>query len=130
MSRLDDLNIRLMVQGAVVSIYVRENCIAAVGGNESGNQGSTGLMTEQGLAYLVWREGQPYLAMKGGETPATPEQVETIRKFSQDLNDALGNEGWHEITAEDGNVKLNLEHVLWVRTESDEHRVGFGIGGR
>jgi hypothetical protein len=46
------------------------------------------------------------------------------------LNDALGGEGWHEITAEDGSVRLNLAHVLWVRTESDEHRVGFGIGGR
>jgi hypothetical protein len=46
------------------------------------------------------------------------------------LDDALGGEGWHEITAEDGTVKLNLVHVLWVRTESDEHRVGFGIGGR
>jgi hypothetical protein len=43
------------------------------------------------------------------------------------LNDALGGEGWHEIDAEDGQVKLNLAHVLWVRTESDEHRVGFGI---
>ena len=43
------------------------------------------------------------------------------------LNDALGGEGWHEIEAEDGSVKLNLAHVLWVRTESDEHRVGFGI---
>jgi len=46
------------------------------------------------------------------------------------LNDALGGEGWHEITAEDGSVRLNLAHVLGVRTESDEHRVGFGIGGR
>ena len=85
MSRLDDLNIRLMVEGPAVSIYVRDNCIAAVGGS----QGSTGLMTEQGLAYLVWREGLPYLAAKGSETPATPEQVEAIRKFSEDLNTAL-----------------------------------------
>ena len=43
------------------------------------------------------------------------------------LDAALGGEGWHEIEAEDGSVKLNLAHVLWVRTESDEHRVGFGI---
>jgi hypothetical protein len=43
------------------------------------------------------------------------------------LNDALGSEGWHEIEAEDGSVKLNLAHVLWVRTENDEHRVGFGL---
>jgi len=46
------------------------------------------------------------------------------------LNDALGGEGWHQVVAEDGSVRLNLAHVLWVRTESDEHRVGFGIGGR
>jgi hypothetical protein len=43
------------------------------------------------------------------------------------LNDALGGEGWHEITADDGSVRLNLAHVLWVRTENEEHRVGFGI---
>jgi hypothetical protein len=43
------------------------------------------------------------------------------------LNDALGGEGWHDIEAEDGSVRLNLVHVLWVRTENEEHRVGFGI---
>jgi hypothetical protein len=43
------------------------------------------------------------------------------------LNDALGGEGWHELQADDGSVRLNLTHVLWVRTESEEHRVGFGI---
>jgi hypothetical protein len=42
------------------------------------------------------------------------------------LNGALGGEGWHQIEAEDGTVRLNLAHVLWVRTERDEHRVGFG----
>jgi hypothetical protein len=88
-SRLDDLNIRLMVEGPAVSIYVRDNCIAAVGGANVINQGSTGMMTEQGLAYLVWRDGLPYLAAKGGETPATPEQVEIIGKFSADLKSAL-----------------------------------------
>jgi hypothetical protein len=50
---------------------------------------------------------------------------EELRK----LEDALGGEGWHDIAAEDGTVKLNLAHVLWLRTESDEHRVGFGISG-
>ena len=43
------------------------------------------------------------------------------------LNSALGTEGWHEIEADDGSVRLNLAHVLWVRTERDEHRVGFGL---
>ena len=44
------------------------------------------------------------------------------------LNAALGGEGWHDLTGEDGTLKLNLEHVLWVRVERDESRVGFGTG--
>jgi hypothetical protein len=43
------------------------------------------------------------------------------------LTDALGGDGWHEIVAEDGTVRLNLAQVLWLRTVSEEHRVGFGI---
>ena len=39
---------------------------------------------------------------------------------------ALGGEGWHDLQGEDGNLRLSLPHVLWVRTERDEHRVGFG----
>jgi hypothetical protein len=39
---------------------------------------------------------------------------------------ALGGEGWHDLKTSDGSVRLNLEHVLWVRTETDEHKVGFG----
>jgi hypothetical protein len=85
-SRLEDFGIRLMVEGPVVSIYVRENCIGVVSG---GSQGSTGLLTEQGIAYLVWRDGQPLLSSKGLERPASAEQVEAIRKFSEDLNSAL-----------------------------------------
>jgi hypothetical protein len=84
-SRLEDFNIRLMAEGPAVCIYARDECMAAVGST----QGSTGLMTAQGLAYLVWRDGRAYLSAKGGETLATPEQVETIRKFSEDLNTAL-----------------------------------------
>jgi hypothetical protein len=45
------------------------------------------------------------------------------------LNEALGGEGWHELQGEDGILRLSLQHVLWVRVERDEHRVGFGLGG-
>jgi hypothetical protein len=44
------------------------------------------------------------------------------------LRDALGSEGWHDLEGEDGSVRLNLQHVLWLRVERDEHRVGFGAG--
>jgi hypothetical protein len=42
------------------------------------------------------------------------------------LNKALGGDGWHEVEGDDGTVRLNLQHVLWVRVERDEQRVGFG----
>ncbi len=43
------------------------------------------------------------------------------------LTGALGGEGWHELTGEDGVLRLSLQHVLWVRVERDEQRVGFGL---
>jgi hypothetical protein len=45
------------------------------------------------------------------------------------LQDALGGEGWYELQAEDGSIKLKLESVQWLRVEKDEQRVGFGISG-
>jgi hypothetical protein len=74
-----------MTEGPVVSLYVRRNCVAAVGGT----QGSTGFLTEQGLAYLVWREGVAMLASKAGEVRATQQQVDEIRQFTEDLKFAL-----------------------------------------
>ena len=47
------------------------------------------MMTEQGLAYLIWRDGDAFLKSKTGETAATEEQVSTIRRFSKDLEAAL-----------------------------------------
>lgn len=44
------------------------------------------------------------------------------------LQGAIGGGGWHDVEAEDGHVKLNLEHVLWLKVEKDEQRVGFGLG--
>ena len=43
------------------------------------------------------------------------------------LRDALGGEGWHDVDGEDGLVRLSLQHVLWLRVERDESRVGFGL---
>lgn len=50
---------------------------------------------------------------------------EELRK----LQDALGGEGWYELNAEDGTLKMSLAHVLWVKTDREEQRVGFGLGG-
>jgi dephospho-CoA kinase len=58
-------------------------------GDDFGNIGAPGLMTEKGFAALVWRGGKAYFIARGLEQPATDEQVETIREFANDLESAL-----------------------------------------
>jgi hypothetical protein len=36
-----------------------------------------------------------------------------------------GEEGWYEVEAADGAVLVDLQQVVYLRVESDEHRVGF-----
>jgi hypothetical protein len=58
----------------------------------------------------------------GGQALAArvaPEQLTQLRS-------ALGSTGWHDVTAEDGTVALDLSKVSYVIAEHEEHRVGFG----
>ncbi|HWT25349.1 MAG TPA: hypothetical protein VN213_17735 [Solirubrobacteraceae bacterium] len=43
------------------------------------------------------------------------------------LREALraGDGGWYEVEATDGAVVVDLQQVVYLRVESDEHRVGF-----
>ncbi len=91
LARLASLNIQLLSEGTGFCVLARENCVAVVQvRQEAVAVGSSGIMTESGLAYLMWREGRPVLASHGGlETPAAPEQVEAVQQFSADLKQAL-----------------------------------------
>jgi hypothetical protein len=42
------------------------------------------------------------------------------------LRQALPAAGWHDPTAEDGTVALDLSKVVYVLVDHEEHRVGFG----
>ncbi|HZO36665.1 MAG TPA: hypothetical protein VFB41_07285 [Solirubrobacteraceae bacterium] len=48
------------------------------------------------------------------------EQLDTLLK-------KLPDGGWADVEADDGTSRINLDKVLYVRTERSEHRVGFGI---
>jgi hypothetical protein len=37
----------------------------------------------------------------------------------------MGDERWYEVEAADGAVLVDLQQVVYLRVESDEHRVGF-----
>ncbi len=83
-----------MTEGMYFSVFFREGCLAMVPLTDDGlayaGIGSSGLSTDQGLAYLVYREQGPMLVGNSFETPALPEQVEQILRFSADLKAALG----------------------------------------
>ncbi|HEY1451250.1 MAG TPA: hypothetical protein VGF47_09870 [Solirubrobacteraceae bacterium] len=38
---------------------------------------------------------------------------------------ALGDSGWHELVSDEGPVRLDLGQVVYVRSESNDLRVGF-----
>jgi hypothetical protein len=80
--------IQLVAETAGHCLFTRDNCIALVERRE-GTIGSTGILTEQGLAYLVWRDGQAFFKSKSAEIPAGEEQIRAVRQFSQDLAAAL-----------------------------------------
>ena len=56
-------------------------------------------------------------------------QVLSLRLSEEGLTElrtALSNGGgWREVEATDGAVVLDLTQVVYLRVESDEHRVGF-----
>jgi hypothetical protein len=93
-ARLASLRIEQIAEAEAYSVFGRDGCLALAhrsGSDSFLSLGSAGVMGENGIAYLIWKEGQPVLASHGGmEKPAAPEVVASIRQFSLDLKLALG----------------------------------------
>ena len=101
-ARLESFGILVIAESSTVSVFMREEpagregetgpcCVAMAGHTAAGgfSLGSTAVMTGNGPAYLVWREGQARLIARGSEVAAETEQVEAMRRFSEDLKAAL-----------------------------------------
>lgn len=43
------------------------------------------------------------------------------------LRKALGSGEWHDLVTEDGSALIQTSKVLYVTTDTSEHRVGFGL---
>lgn len=50
------------------------------------------------------------------------------QKDAEALRDALAGGEWFDVQDADGPVRINLSQVVFVRAETDEQRVGFGLG--
>jgi hypothetical protein len=69
------------------------------------------------------RHQQVSVGFQGGQVLALRVTEEQLQALYQ----ALGTSGWHELQTEDGPVRLDLTQVVYVRAESGDQRVGFGV---
>jgi hypothetical protein len=62
------------------------------------------------------------IGFEGGQVLAvrlTEDEYSGLRK-------ALENgEGWHELKTQDSDITLDLDEVVYVRLDTEEHRIGF-----
>jgi hypothetical protein len=93
LQRLADANINLLPTTQITTHFVfeRDGFVSLVERKPEGfgRVGAPGLLTEKGFAALVWRAESAFFVGKGTEQPASTEQVELIRKFAADLEQAL-----------------------------------------
>jgi hypothetical protein len=90
-ARLADCGILMAAEAKEHCMFVRGNCMALVrtAADGSVSLGSSGFMTEKGLAYLVWQDGKAMLSSHGSQVEADAAQLEAIGKFSEELKRAL-----------------------------------------
>jgi hypothetical protein len=92
-ARLNSFEIIVKGKGQNFCLFVRSGCLAMVPWDEEtgifSGIGSSGLFVDQGLGYLVSRDGQHFLVGNEFEVPAEPAQVEKVLQFSADLKTAL-----------------------------------------
>jgi hypothetical protein len=75
-------------------VVERDGFIALIekASNGPGRLGAAGLLTEKGLAPLIWRGAEPTFVAKDLEQIATNEQVQQIRGFQADLQSVFTGE--------------------------------------
>ncbi len=62
------------------------------------------------------------IGFQGGQVLALRVGEQQLKALQQ----ALGEQGWHELESDEGPVRLDLAQVVYVRSESNDLRVGFG----
>jgi len=63
------------------------------------------------------------IGFAGNQVLGVKVSEESLERLLKGLPDG----DWHDLAVEDGTIRLNLSQVVYVRTELDEHMVGFGL---
>jgi hypothetical protein len=97
LERLAAAGIQMLPAVEIATHYVfeRDGFVALVERTPDGfgGIGSAGILTGNGFAALIHRGDRSYFVAKNFEQQAQPEQVEALKRFSQDLESALGHVG-------------------------------------
>lgn len=72
-------------------MFERDGFVALVEkrGDGFGAVGAAGLLTQSGLAPLVWRGDSPVFITRTSALDATQEQISSLRAFQSDLENAI-----------------------------------------
>jgi hypothetical protein len=62
-----------------------------------------------------------------GLDSAPPLAIRLTQPQLDALRQALSAGGWTDVVAEDADVHLNLDKVVFVRVDKDDQKVGFGL---
>ena len=64
------------------------------------------------------------IGFQGGQVLALRITEDELKSLNRSLEG--GRDRWHDITANDGTVRVDLGQVVYVRTDTDSAHVGFG----
>ena len=91
--KLVDANIQLLPLPEITTHFVfeRDGFIALVerAQDSFGRIGAAGLLSDKGMAALLWKNGSPFFVAKGFEQPATESDISHLGLFERDLEAAL-----------------------------------------
>ena len=91
--KLVDANIQLLPLPEITTHFVfeRDGFIALVERVKDafGRIGAAGLLSDKGMAPLLWKDGCPFFVAKGFERAASESDIERLRLFQRDLESAL-----------------------------------------
>jgi hypothetical protein len=63
------------------------------------------------------------IGFEGGQVLSARLSEEVV----SDLRSALDRGGWHDVLGEDGSALVQTSKIVYITTDSADHRVGFGV---
>jgi hypothetical protein len=77
------------------------------------------------MADETTRASRVDIGFSGGQVLSVRMQEAAYQDLRKALDKAGDTGGWHELKTEDSELSLHLQQVVYVRLDTEKHRVGF-----